>query len=331
MKKTIIFTALAAVLFSCGKEKVERADEGMAIGFAPRSSVGEFTRGDMITDAAGVANAGGFDVWTYSHTGLWATASDKIIIVDNAGGYAKVESPDGNTWDYGTLQPWPYGKSVSAFAYAPSGAATAINISGSKVPEISYAVPAVDQQVDLMIAEQRTDLSPNMAPVVNGRIPETFHHALSHIQLFALWSTDTTDDIYPGDEVVVKNAELRNLYYSGTAPMQTPVLWAPDKLLVKNYTFPDDLALAEGVAKSIVPAGKLMFLMPQDLNRTDVKMALTFTVNGFERTWEGLFPMPALWEAGKIYKYTFVIEGDMVAIICGDLKNPVDGGTWGNW
>lgn len=329
---TALAAAAALVLASCTKGPAEHTYAASEIGFTAQSvGSGDFSRAASITTPGQIAGSGGFGVWAYSHTGPWSTATDKLIYIDNTSNdYSHVASPDGGaTWDYGTLKMWPGGKNMSFFAYAPHDATMSIGFDND-VPVIAFDVyNDYTSQVDLMIADAVIDRQgPN--PVT-----ENFHHALSRIRFKALKHAD-----HAGDEVIIKSIMLGGLYNSGTAKMQTPVVWTCGAS-TSDYTLSVDngaltgASVGETAAFVTTEAGELM-LMPQTLARggTDqpVRIVIELTVNGREFVFNGPLPLsPAAWEAEYRYTYTLNINADAVAITCGALEPATPGGGWGEF
>ncbi len=324
--KLIILTAFAALLASCAKEKVETSGEtGGGIGFTTH-----LTRGTGIDNAAGVAAAGGFDVWAYAHTGGWSAATDKAILIDNTGsGYGRATSADaGATWDYGTPKMWPIGRKVSSFAYAPHGKAT-VTGTDAYVPVIRYEVPtAAAGQVDLMIAAPVIDAT---AATAAGEVPEVFHHALSRISFQAFKAAGMA-----GNDVVIKRVVLENIQYKGYAKLETSpaVSWTLDPAL-SDF----EVSVADGSLKNmllgttpddILSAGGTMFMMPQTLG-ISASMIVEFSVDDVELIWEGPIPAPSTWLPGRAYNYKLGINADMVMVICGSLEAPGTGSDWGTY
>ena len=313
---------ILAHLVSCEKGMVESIDEKVEeIDFSVHfTHDGELTKGSVIANAAGVANASGFDVWAYSHTGLWASALDKTIIINNTGlGYGHVTSSDaGLTWSYGTTQVWPLNKRVSFFAYAPHGKAT-LNGTVNDVPKIDYVVPSsVAAQPDLMIA----------TPVYNrlGNIPvnEIFNHALSRIKFSASKSNATLG------EVIITGIEIRNIYSKGSTTLEvpSPTSWTVDNMVTDSYVLSSAAGGLTGAPltnneQDIISSTGTMFLMPQTLNAS-AELYITFTVKGYNMNWTTPIPSPEVWLPGKTYNYQLLIDGDIVIVFCGEMESSED-------
>lgn len=318
--KTVISLVVIAALVSCEGEYIERSGDGAGISFATY-----LTRGTSIANAEGVADAGGFSVWAYSHTGPWNTAMDKTIIIDNTNsGYAHVTGVDGGsgiTWNYGTTQAWPQNKNVSFFAYAPYG--SAVWSGGVGVPEITYEVPiAVGSQKDLMIATQQIDRTSSPNPV-----NMVFNHALSRIKFSALKSSDWNDK-----EIIIESVELKNICYKGTVSLQTPISWAVDNVNKRNFTVSTGNGLLstslDVQATELTTSDGMLFLMPQTIP-SDALMIVRYTIDGNAIMWQGSIPSsPGAWLPGKSYNYKLLIDGELVMIICADLESVTPGGDW---
>ena len=321
MRVHIIILVALASLVSCNKETIEKPDEQREeIGFAVHFTHDEgLTKGSVITDAAGVATKGGFDVWAYSYTGTWSSVPAKTgIFVET-----QVTSLDGGlTWDYGTPQEWPLGKHVSFFAYAPHGSATPNGLDAQGVPVINYEVPInVANHVDLMIAGQQLDKS---GP---DPVDEQFSHALSQIRFSAAKVG------YMTDNVIINSIEVSSVKYNGSTPLQLPVTWTVNPT-TRNYT----LSIGNGLLSStsltttmqeILTAGQAMFMMPQTMDAV-AQITVSFSRDNLNLNWTAPLPAPVEWFPGKSYNYQLLIDGDMVMVMCAQLEFPTDG-TWGEY
>ncbi len=317
---------MLAVLFaSCAEGEVEKSGETVGdIGFTTH-----LTRGGSIDNAKAVAEAGGFDVWAYKHTGAWASAPDKTILIDNTGGgYGHVTSDDeGATWDYGPLQAWPAGGGkVSFFAFAPHGGADWDGtLDAEGVPVITYEVPeATGSQKDLMIATPVIDAT---GATADGKVKEVFHHALSRITFSALKVPEME-----GNKVIVTGVGFNNLLNSGSAALRTPVSWSHDGRTGDCWVSVAGGALTNTIlghleAQDITAGGGDMFLMPQTFG-TDADIIVVFTVDDVELSWSGPIPAPEAWEPGTSYNYKILVDGDMIFLVCGSLEAPGSGSAW---
>ena len=326
----IILAAAVATFVSCKKETIERPEEkSAAIGFVTcfmqenNLEQGALARGYEINNAADVATRGGFDVWAYSYTGTWSSlpTTTGLFVETN------VTSSDGGlTWDYGTPQKWPPGKSVSFFAYAPHGAATPNGFDAQGVPKISYEVPAnVGSHIDLLIADQRTDLS---GP---DPVDEQFSHALSRIRFSAAKAG------YSANNVIITSIEVSTIQYSGSASLKLPVVWTPTPATpaTRDYTLStgngllrNDISLTTTM-QDVLTTGQTMFMMPQTMDAA-ARITVSFSVDGLNLSWTAPLPAPVTWLPGKSYNYQLVVDGEMVIVMCAQLESPTDG-TWGEY
>jgi len=305
MKKILAILLLITVTaVACRKEIVETKGK-LPIGFSTL-----VTRGTVM-DVTGVAAAGGFNVWGYSHVGNWALALNpaKTTLFNGS----TVTSADGINWDYGTLKSWPNGENVTFFAYAPAGSATSVSYSADLVPEITYSVPiAIANQIDLLIANEMLDCTgPNPVQVI-------FEHALSRIKFSALKAPGITG------EVKITEIKFKNLYYEGSTPLEIPVNWNVNPG-VRDYT----LLIAAGLIdvslenyEQVISANNgMLFLMPQELQRlVDIpEITVTFTVDGQPLSWSGVIFPSSEWLPGKSYAYQLFIDGESVQVIVKDV------------
>jgi hypothetical protein len=317
----IILIAIVSFLVSCNKETIEKPGEKVeGIGFAVhfKQDAGA-TKGSAITNAAGVATAGGFSVWAYSYIGTWSSIPAKTGIFVGT----QVTSLDGGlTWDYGTPQLWPLGERVSFFAYAPHGSATFSNFDAQGVPVINYEAPVnVTNHVDLMIAGQQLDkLGPDP-------VNEQFSHALSQIRFSAAKVGHTTSN------VTINSIEVSSVKYSGSTPLLLPVAWTVNPTS-RNYT----LSIGNGLlsntiltatTQEILASGQAMFMMPQTLDAT-AQITVSFSIDNLSLNWTAPLPEPVVWLPGRSYNYQLIIDGNMVMVMCAQLESPTDG-TWGDY
>ncbi len=335
---TNIVAILAAVcvgLCSCAPESVEVGDgtERVPVSFVARSVPSEeggvATRGEVIADAAGLAGGGGFDVWTYCHTGDWATATDAAPLLLNAasvpGGtfdHVHVTSDDGGgSWNYGPYPEfWPEEQRVSSFALAPrdaAGAAVARDDLPGAIPTVSYTLPEPGaERVDLMFAKAAVDLTAGSS---GGMIVKSFRHALSKVDFLAFKSRSLADA-----EVFVTSVKLIDIHESGTAPLTasaaSPAAWTatgPEETLL--FTIANGrLSVGEITATASASAQALLtdavgslFMMPQELS--GAQLEITYTIDGEETV--KLLPMPLeSWDAGRSHALMLGIAPDKFVI-----------------
>ena len=313
----LLLITIAAV--SCTKEVIEtRGGNEAGIGF---TTLG--TRGNMIAGALDVAQAGGFNVWGYRYAGYWPAAT-KTLLFNNV---TVTSADNGATWSYGSPIDWPIGQKVSFFAYAPASGATAVGSDVNGIPIIDFTVdnnPA--NQKDFLIANQMLDRT--------GPSPVNVHfeHALSHIRFSALKAASVTEDIR------ITNIELKNLYFSGTTTLQTPVAWTVNTTAVKNYSVASssgglqNVALTTSTQLISLPAG-ILFLMPQALQRASdaPEMVVSFTADGVPLSYSCPLFSPAEWKPGKTYTYQLAVnDTHIVLILCGELESTTVG-SWGDY
>ncbi|MDR2894980.1 MAG: fimbrillin family protein, partial [Alistipes sp.] len=271
---------------SCGAERVET--KGGEIRFSA-----PLTRGTAISDADGVASAGGFTVWAYSHPGAWSDAAARTAIFEGTA----VTRP-GTEWSYGTARQWPVGMNISFFAFAPAGTAGLSVSATDGVPEITFAVADdITAQTDLLIAREMFDAQgPSPVPVV-------FDHALARVEFSAVKSPETAG------EVVITAARLEGVADRATAPMLSPVEWSTEEE-EGSYRLESGVGLRPGVALSgaaqpLTAAGWAMFMIPQGLSAAT--MTVEYSVDGEELSWSG--PVPSAgWSAGRRYDYLITID-----------------------
>lgn len=301
-----IFPLIAAAALSCGKERVESGNRPdlADIAFATPSS-----RGAQVNTAAKLAEAGGFNVWAYSHAGNWVSNPAKTALLAETA----VTSANGASWVYSPAKDWPAdGNNVSFFAYGPRASATVTGNTPQGVPTISFTVAADPlQQKDLQIAAPVYDQFGMDHP--DGKpVSLFFNHALSLVHFTARIDGEMTQT------VKVRKIELRNLYYQGSTTLEIPVAWNLVTSATHNYALSigsglNDLALTTSTQGITAPNGSL-FLMPQTL-RAEVELAVTLDVDGGTVSYAGPIPAPEAWIPGKAYEYQIIIDHDAIKVI----------------
>lgn len=291
LRTWIVALVLTAFWASCSDEVVERGGEyTSSIRFAT-----VLTKGGAITNAEGVAHAGGFNVWAYRNSE--ATYYMNGILVTSA---------DGNTWEYDEPLNWP-GGNVSFYAYAPAGSAEEV-VTTSGIPQLTYIVPTdPTQQKDLLIATPLTES--------NGTVALQFNHALSKISFSALMASE--DD---SRETFVKKIQLSHIYNKGTIAMDEEE-WAVDEedtaYTVEIGKGLENIKLG-ATTQNISDKDNLLFLMPQEINRTtgeQVQMSVTLLINGGETTYTAPVFSPDKWEPGKSYNYQISVDHGSIKVI----------------
>jgi len=314
-KLIIRLILIAFVAVSCEKEVIEKRDKNgqgdenrLPIGFV----MSEQTRGSVIATPLNVAQEGGFKVWGYRHRDNWSSGGFTASVFNAAG--TNVTSANGTTWSYQTPAYWSLYEYISFFAYAPADQATMNGHDASGVPRINFTVKDNPiEQKDLLIANQLLDQTPP------NPVNMTFDHALSRIRFSAL------KDASISEEIRITNIELQNIYSGGTISLQTPVSWAVNTSVAKNYTLTsslggglNDIALTGSDQLLTAPNGEL-FLMPQVLNRSShvPNMEVSYATSsgtsfGIERTYTlSGFPSDE-WLPGKTYTYQLYIDPSMI-------------------
>jgi hypothetical protein len=295
----------SAALSGCGSESVESSGKTgtrAAIAFsAPR------TRANPISDAAGVAARGGFNVWAYNHAEAWNPSAPGTPLFSGA----TVTSPDGVSWTYGVPMTWPGGYS-SFFAYAPAGAATVD--AGAGVPVMNYAVNADPlQQTDLLTATPVTDMVPPAA------VPVVFEHALTQVYFSAYKSADILGDVR------ITSVTLGDVYSSGSTPMSIPAQWSGQSGPT-GYTV--DIAggglrgdrLLTTAPQEITSLAGRMLLMPQALDGgNNPRLTVEFLVGttAMDYTLDLTAPSGG-WGAGRSVNYQLSVDGSTVTAIAVD-------------
>lgn len=319
-----ILLLVAATALSCAREKVEKSSDGKEskIGFAML-----LTRGGTVINPASLADAGGFDVWAYSHTTPWpATPTATLIDGQQVNG-----SVNGSvvSWSYDNPVMWP-DEYVSFFAYGPSGSATPTGtFTADGVPIISFtANSSASAQADLVMAApvyNRAGTTYAYNPVVSL----AFSHVLSKISFSGIMSDPTDTRIIKMSKIV-----MNDILTSGTAPVvynssSSPVEWTLGSAKA-NYTVAaatgelDGTVALSTTSVDVTTSDGYMFLLPQTMareNGEDPTMDITLSISedgGLtfdEVTYASVVFSPEAWVAGKSYNYQIIVDKDDLRII----------------
>jgi hypothetical protein len=310
---SIISALVVLAILSC-TEKVERVGDGeAAISFRAHLTAPS-TRGAVVEEAGDVAEAGGFEVWAFSHSEEWSVATTRATLMN---GIPVTSSDGGASWSYGTEQNWPMGTRVSFFAYAPLGEATPLAANEDGTPQVSFEVDSlVSSQTDLLIA----------TPVVNqngsnylsgGSVGIMFKHALARLSFSAL-RTDPADT----RAITVKQITLGGVYGTGSTPLTDPAEWTLSGSATASYTVSvtgGTLASTTltGTATTITTPSGYLFVLPQQIagGASNPTMEVTLVIDGEELTFSSEVFSPDEWEASRSYNYQIGITPDDLQIV----------------
>lgn len=324
--RLFILLLVCASAFSCVKERIESSGgEGAAgktrIGF----TTGVETRAAALTDPAGLAAKGGFNVWVYSHIVPWDTPPpSKGTILDGA---TVTGNSGGTLWSYDNPAEWPADRYVSFFACGPADAVTKTGNTAGGVPIVDFTVNSEPgNQTDLLIARPLYD---QVGPTYANGAPVNIHfkHALSRIVFSGIVMNETETRV-----IRIKSITVSGLYDTGSAALSVnPIEWTVDEEQTASYT----VSMATGGLSSVTPLSAeskyvttetgFLFLMPQSLVREPDKeptMKVTLDIDGAAVEYPVL-PLfsPSVWQPGKTYNYQVVVDGDDLHVIGVDDEN----------
>ncbi len=298
MKTKLLILTLLVALGSCGREVIETSggNGSGTIGFTAHQSgkgLHASTRGTEID----IDNLQNFEVWTYADNDLYV-----------GGEVTKI----GSEWSYngGAPKYWPAQKAIASYAIAPFEAGYNVTDpgNGSTAPAISYTLPGPGgDQTDLLFAAVQNYAAGTQA--AGGVISEYFHHALSQISFKAYKAGGLTDD------VSISSVTLNGLNNSGTASIETPVVWTTSGS--ENYTFNflngdlDNTAVDLDTATAIDAGVGAIFMMPQTHGAATIDIA--YTIDGVPTTKEDI-PFNVAWAPGSSYAIAFAISSSGVEI-----------------
>ncbi len=318
MKQKLLPVLLCAAALSCTGERVVTPDDGESrrINFSTRLEGEPITRGAVLSDPAGLAARGGFDVWALSHPALWNTNPAKTALLDNVK-VTGADSGSGLVWSSAATAEWPHDRYVSFFAYGPAGSATVGTPSSAGSPTLSFEVNgSVAAQTDLVVAKPIFDQT-GAGYSGSKPVPLIFGHALCRIVISGVLLNGT------GRSVSVKSVTLGGLYHTGSIDLGARTLaWNVDDTSTTSYTLTAGSELADvplsATAANLTTATGYMFLVPQTLERAaglDPTMQVTLTEQGAETVYPSLVFSPAEWLPGKSYNYQLVVDGDQVRLV----------------
>ncbi len=311
----------SATFFSCsGKESVEYAGSGVSnIGFSTL-----MTRAGLVATPSALADAGGFDVWVYSHEGMWSSGSEKSALLEEE---TVTGSNGGTVWTYASPVMWPRSERVSFFAYGPAGSADVTEVPGG-VPTLTYSIDSDPMdQTDLLIADHIHD---QFGAFYARDKPVTikFAHALSQVKFSASYAAFTTST------VKITSVVFKNVYCKGSTSLVSPVTWVVDTGYTDEYILEVGAGLKDvnitAARQNISAPDGMLYVMPQTLPGT-AEIVATFTVGDVELSYAGNVPSPTTFVPGQSYNFHLRIEGDMLLIFCGSLDPTTGGSDWGNY
>ncbi len=304
---------ILTVICACSKETVERDQTAPStVNFTTI-----LTRASAIESPGGLASAGGFHVWAYSHDEAWSTNPTKFSIMDGT----LVTKTGETTWSPASPVFWPSIARVSFFAYGPAGSATASGTNTDGVPQITYTTPTdAALQKDVLIAAPVKD---KWYVDYSGNKPVdlTFSHALSRIHFSAVY---TGTPLAAADKIRIKKVELKNIYSKGTAALTHPISWTELNELASFVVEADkgeiDSLEINQTSQTITLAKGSLFLLPQTIGRSNDTpvMEVTLTIGGKENRYSAPLFSPEKWEPGHTYNYQIAIDGSAIQVIAID-------------
>jgi uncharacterized protein (TIGR02145 family) len=327
---------LSLLLLSCADEADTNGNVTGAVGFhtADVHPQGDPTRAGVV--CLNSLQTSGFRVSAYpTGTGLWAsvmTLTYPDIMCDQPVTWG------GSAWEYAPAAYWPdivsgtdYGK-VTFFAWnGGTGATVSGNVTGT--PTLTYTVPdAPGDQKDLV-----TDVVTDQTVETNGGIvPFTFGHVLSRIGFKA-----KLDKEYPGKTVRITSlivnygynkVESKGVYTFG-ATTHAVGGWTPPatKVYMDNAGYAvlsaavelDNTATPQSVDLTDNARNNYLMLLPQDVDQGDITIAVTWTVDGAQKS--QTIPLPKqTWLPGKCYDYVLKVSETRITLL------PVLVDPWGD-
>ena len=325
--RLLILSLICTAAFSCGKETVEKNGDSVKsqIGFST-----QLTKGATTTGPAVLAGSGGFNVWAYSHSAVWNSASDKSAIIDGVNVTGTVVGGDNVSWSYSNPVDWPVNKYVSFFAYGPASSGVISGVTAEGVPVMNFTVNAnVKDQQDLLVANPVYNQTGPMYSYANP-VTLMFSHALSRI-VFSGMIMDQTDT----RAIKVKKIVINGIYSKASRTLASPAEWDVDESVIANYTLQisgaegelQDVTLAaDPNPKDITSDNGYLFLLPQKIAResADPTMDVTLEIDGVEVTYSSVLFSPDEWFPGKSYNYQLIVDGNDLKIIMVDTDIELD-------
>lgn len=272
MKKILFWAAISAFAFSsCAKNETVEAPKGKQMSFY--SYVGK---------AKPVAK--GTPVGTSFANGatMGIVAFEDIMKFDVP--YVTIDNVK-LTVTGGTPQPdspiyWPTEGKLNFFAYAPYEDANLVYndaVNATTAPTVTYTVPAVANQVDVLVATPLKDQTST-----NGQLALAFKHALAQVKFSAMTDQDYAQGANP-ITFTVKSVTVKQVISKGTLSLnaENAPAWALD---AAKADYPIGLATTLTVGNTQAPLnaadGVLMLLPQTHADDAVIELIYTETVGG---------------------------------------------------
>lgn len=308
MKKILLAVAAVATFASCSQnEEFENVGQKAEINFVP--VVKNTTRAAILDEV--VLKTAGFQAYAYN-VGTDGNGSLEKPIFGNGGVTVTYQT---NAWKYTGTYYWPTDAKVKFFAYAPSASTAATYAlatpASDTAPTISYTVPAVDKQEDLVIASTAA-----LAYAENG-VALTFNHALTQVN-FSVKGEDAL------------TYELTDVKITGVADKGTYnfTKWAAEGS-AGEYVYPigsSPVSVTNSATKDLMQTDGALMLLPQEFAAgSTAKIIVNYTVkdaNGdpiyTATNKEVKLAGSTAWEMGKKIRYVLTLTNDAKSVSFGE-------------
>lgn len=307
MKKVLLAIAAVATITSCSQnEEFENPTQKAEINFTP--IVKNSTRAAIMDPT--LLQTEGFKAYAYNVGEQGIGSLEKPIL----GSTGVDVTYDLNAWKYTGTYYWPSNAKVKFFAYAPANSTAEYSItvpSTDTAPKITYTVPDVDKQEDLVVAKTEALVYADAGVIL------PFTHVLTQVN-FSIKGQDALTYILTSLKITgVANTGTYNWNdswnVSGTAG---------------EYVYPiggASVEIANSETKDLMQSNGALMLLPQkfekpslakivvDYTVLDANKDLVYTATGKEVS----LAESTAWEIGKKVRYILTLTNDAKQISFG--------------
>lgn len=309
MKKSLLAVVAALAMAGCSQnDLVDEIDNGGQISKAEirfNSIVGKGSRATALT----AADFKSFQVYAYKSADAFGPSTSL------APEYLKDEiKKTDNTWAGGKTVYWPMTDKVNFFAYAPTSITGFAASTG--YPTIAYTVPAVDSQVDLVVANALNKVK------ADNTVELAFKHALTQVNFSVkLMNKDTK---YIVTSITLSGIANKSTFTYNEATATICGAWStPEGSDSYAYDFAANGITTTGVTPTtdaeitdLSTASNSLMLLPQTFSGT-AKISVIYSAEiGGEITYSGTkeITLDGAWGVGQKVRYTLELTNDAKAV-----------------
>lgn len=320
MKKNLLTVVAVLAMAGCSQnDLVDEIDNGGQTSKAEirfKSIVGKGSRATALTEADFTS----FQVHAYKSADAFGTSTSLTSEYLND----EIKKTD-ESWAGSKTVYWPITDKVNFFAYAPA-ASTGFAASAG-YPTIAYTVPAVDSQVDLVVANAINKVK------ADNTVELAFKHALTQVNFSVKLMNKSTK--YTVTNITLSGiANKSTLTYQGTTTSICGTWSTPTGSESYAYDFATNGITTAGVkpttdaeVTNLSTATNSLMLLPQTFSGS-AKISVTYSAEiGGEITYNDTkeIVLDGAWEVGQKVRYTLELTNDAKAV-----GFTTTFGEWGN-